>query len=81
LSCLVLEILATLPDHQGQGAASRLLRWGLDRADEEDVECYIEAAPDAEAIYARFGWEKVETFTVIGHPTTLMIRPPKSKRK
>lgn len=53
-----LEILATRKEWQGKGAAGILLRWGLERADEEGVECFIEASPEGKPIYERFGWRE-----------------------
>ncbi|KAL1986721.1 hypothetical protein VTN96DRAFT_5926 [Rasamsonia emersonii] len=51
-----LELLGTVQDYQDKGAASLLINWGLQRADEERVECYIDSSPQAISIYERFGW-------------------------
>ncbi|PQE06742.1 Acyl- N-acyltransferase protein [Rutstroemia sp. NJR-2017a BBW] len=53
-----LELIATHPDFQGQGAAGKLIRWGLERADKEGVECYLEASPRGKEIYEYFGFEE-----------------------
>ena len=59
-----LEIIATRPDWQGKGAAGKLLRWGLERADQQGVEVYLEASPDGKPIYEHFGFEEVERLVV-----------------
>ncbi|GAB7351135.1 hypothetical protein MBLNU459_g1592t1 [Dothideomycetes sp. NU459] len=43
-----LKTLATHPSHQGRGAGSMLIGWGLDRADEDGLEAYLEASPTGE---------------------------------
>jgi GNAT superfamily N-acetyltransferase len=54
-----LELVAARPDYQGKGAAGQLLRWGLERADEDGVETFLEASPDGRPIYEHFGfWER-----------------------
>ncbi|KAK6435354.1 hypothetical protein LTR95_008455 [Oleoguttula sp. CCFEE 5521] len=53
-----LEIVATDPAYQGQGAGSQILRWGTERADADDVEAYLEAAPDAVRLYEKFGFRE-----------------------
>lgn len=42
----VAHFLCTHPNYQRKGFASRLLRVGLDKADEEGRRTYIEASPD-----------------------------------
>ncbi|KZF19723.1 acyl-CoA N-acyltransferase [Xylona heveae TC161] len=51
-----LELLATAEDYQGKGAGSKLLRYGLDRADEAGVEAYVDASLEGLPIYQRYGW-------------------------
>ncbi|OQO13967.1 hypothetical protein B0A48_00842 [Cryoendolithus antarcticus] len=53
-----LEIVATDPAYQGQGAGSQILRWGTERADADDMEAYLEAAPDAVRLYEKFGFRE-----------------------
>ncbi|KAH6683874.1 acyl-CoA N-acyltransferase [Halenospora varia] len=59
-----LEILGTRPEYQGKGAAGRLLRWGIGKADEEGVEVYLEASPDGKPIYEYLGFEEVDRLIV-----------------
>ncbi|KAK1811872.1 hypothetical protein LTR12_013770 [Friedmanniomyces endolithicus] len=82
-----LEMLATDPKYQGQGAGSQLMRWGLERADQEGVEAYLEASPDAVRLYEHFGFrEAARTDTWIENERVkpgvmyrnlFMIRPSK----
>lgn len=59
-----LECIATSPGWQGKGAAGKLIRWGLEKVDEEGVEAYLEASPDGKPIYEHFGFGEVERLVV-----------------
>lgn len=59
-----LEIICTSPQYQGKGAAGQLLRWGIERSDEDGTETYLEASPDGLPIYQRFGFEEVDRLVV-----------------
>ncbi len=81
-------MLATHPTHQGKGAGSQLMRWGLVQADEQNVEAYLEASPDAVPLYEKFGFREVErTDTFIKNESVdgvwyrnlFMLRPVQSK--
>ncbi|KAM3418057.1 hypothetical protein BST61_g6263 [Cercospora zeina] len=54
-----LEIIATDPAYQGQGAGSLMMRYGLERADEQGARAFLEASPDAVRLYERFGFREV----------------------
>ncbi|OJK04029.1 hypothetical protein ASPACDRAFT_1852943 [Aspergillus aculeatus ATCC 16872] len=56
----VLEFLATLPEAQGQGVASGLLRWGLERADARNARVYLEATEEGYPVYRKYGWRDLE---------------------
>jgi ribosomal protein S18 acetylase RimI-like enzyme len=51
-----LEIVGTSPNFQRKGAGSKLLQYGCERADEQGVEAFLEAAPDALSLYQKFGF-------------------------
>lgn len=51
-----LELLAVRKEWQGKKAASQLLRWGVERADEDDCSCFVESTPEAVPVYERFGF-------------------------
>ncbi|KAL4739360.1 acyl-CoA N-acyltransferase [Aspergillus similis] len=49
-----LDMLATHPAHQGKGAASLLLQWGCDKADQDQISLYVDASSDGWQLYRRF---------------------------
>lgn len=53
----MLNSLATHPDHQGRGAGTLLLDWGLQKADKEGLVTYLDATQRARPIYAKRGFE------------------------
>lgn len=59
-----LELVATRPEYQGKGAAGKLLRWGIERANAEGTETYLEASPDGKPIYEHFGFKEVDRLVV-----------------
>ncbi|ESZ91456.1 hypothetical protein SBOR_8179 [Sclerotinia borealis F-4128] len=79
-----LEFVATKPEGQGMGAAGKLMRWGLERADEEGVETYLEASPVGKAVYEYFGFEERSRLVVPVEEKgdfveCMMVRPGKGK--
>ena len=69
-----------MPEHQGKGAAGRLIRWGLEQADAMGLEAYLEASPTARPVYEHFGFKTVEEFrpSKVHHVESFMIRSPKN---
>lgn len=73
--------------YQRQGAGSLLLRYGCERADEQDCESFLEAAPEALRLYNKFGFEtaaQMETLIKSEHfpqgelyTEAFMVRPPR----
>ncbi|KAL1871101.1 hypothetical protein Daus18300_004846 [Diaporthe australafricana] len=57
-----LEMIVTKGRYQGQGAGGMLMAWGVDKADEEGVECYLDATPEGKKLYERFGFKDRETW-------------------
>ncbi|KAK5166502.1 uncharacterized protein LTR77_008045 [Saxophila tyrrhenica] len=55
-----LEIVATSPTHQGKGVGSKLMRWGLERADAQGMEAYLEASPEAVPLYEKLGFREAD---------------------
>lgn len=72
-----LEILGVHPSYQGRGLASKLLKWGLARADDEGVEVYLSSSPEGKMLYDRNGFEETECrFSPWpGYEQVNMIRP------
>ncbi|KAF5879156.1 putative gnat family protein [Botrytis fragariae] len=79
-----LEIIATKPESQSKGAAGKLMRWGLERADEDGVETYLEASPVGKEVYEHFGFEEKARLVVSVDGKSdfvecMMVRPRKEK--
>lgn len=53
-----LELMMTRRVYQGQGAGRMLMGWGVERADGEGVECYLDATPEGKHLYERFGFKE-----------------------
>ncbi|OJD16943.1 hypothetical protein AJ78_02925 [Emergomyces pasteurianus Ep9510] len=60
----VLELIATSPAFERQGHASRLLKWGIEKADKEKARIFLEATPAGLPLYERLGWRVVDTMHV-----------------
>lgn len=52
----LLSLLGTLPKFERQGLASRLIRWGLERADEMGVPAYVDSSPTGLKLYEKMGF-------------------------
>lgn len=77
--CYYLNVLATHPDHGGRGCAGRLIKWGMQKAEEEGVECYVEAQDSSRPIFVKYGWEEVKALVVkeVRRGTVLTWSPKK----
>ncbi|XXH00962.1 transcriptional regulator opi1 [Hypoxylon texense] len=56
-----LEMLGTRKEFQKKGAGTKLLHWGLAKADEEGVEAFLTASPFGTPLYLKHGFELLET--------------------
>lgn len=81
-------MVATDPAYQGKGAGSLMMKWGLDQADAQGVEAYLEASPEGVPLYEKLGFrEAARTDTFIDNErgkgtwyrNLFMIRPVQSK--
>ena len=59
-----LEMVATKTEYQGRGAAGQLLRWGLERADQDETVAFLEASPAGKPVYERFGFRERDRLVV-----------------
>ncbi|KAK0727700.1 acyl-CoA N-acyltransferase [Lasiosphaeria miniovina] len=61
-----LEFACVTPALQRRGAGAALVRWGVDRADADGVEAYLDATPDGTRLYERFGFCTAEVVEFMG---------------
>ncbi|CAM1508042.1 Fc.00g048900.m01.CDS01 [Cosmosporella sp. VM-42] len=54
-----LELIAVRKEWMGKGAASSLMRWGVNLADAEGLPCFLEATPNARPVYEKYGFRVV----------------------
>ncbi|KAJ7837234.1 hypothetical protein B0H14DRAFT_2362493, partial [Mycena olivaceomarginata] len=81
---LLVQVMATHPAFQGQGAGSALLRHVTAIADAEGMLGYVDSSPASGKVYGRFGWVAVgkgrlpEPATGGEEPVyvTMMLREP-----
>ncbi|KAJ5766135.1 Acyl-CoA N-acyltransferase [Penicillium nucicola] len=75
-----LDMLAVHPSYQGRGLASRLLKWGLERADREGVEVYLSSSPEGRPVYEKYGFRFLESSSPFpGYEQVCMLRPVKGQ--
>jgi GNAT superfamily N-acetyltransferase len=70
--------VGVLPNMQGKGLGSVLLRPTLDRCDREGLPAYLEASSERNAaLYERLGFQLTDELRIGGSPPLrLMLRPP-----
>jgi ribosomal protein S18 acetylase RimI-like enzyme len=74
-----LWVIGVAPAQQGKGVAGRLMRPVFDKADREELLCYLETHKPANvAIYQRYGFRVASETPIAGSPLTLyaMLRSP-----
>ena len=59
-----LETLITSPNHRRRGAATLLLRWGMDQARALNIPIYLHASPVGLPLYQKFGFRKIGSHDV-----------------
>lgn len=72
-------MLVTHPDFRRQGAASMLIKWGCDLADQNGVAAYLDAHEDAAPLYMRFGFKVRDDIGVTSDGAVPMIREPQQR--
>ncbi|KAL9074688.1 MAG: hypothetical protein Q9161_002056 [Pseudevernia consocians] len=84
----VLDILHTHPSHQGRGAGAQLVKWGIDLADKERLQCYLESSPAGYPLFKKCDFEDVTEMEIelnkykdhrygqYKYKHIVMIRPP-----
>jgi ribosomal protein S18 acetylase RimI-like enzyme len=61
-----LSMIATRKEYQGRGAARLMMQWGVDRADDDGFEAYVNSSPEGRPVYEKFGFKEVKNFTFMG---------------
>ncbi|KAJ6005813.1 acetyltransferase [Penicillium sp. IBT 35674x] len=56
---LILQALVVSPNYQRQGVGSRLVKWGVKRADEERIPCWCHASPAGNQLYLMSGFQEL----------------------
>lgn len=51
-----LEIMVVRGGFQARGAGAMMMQWGVDQADAEGVECYLDATPQGKPLYEKSGF-------------------------
>lgn len=70
-------MLGVQDSYQGRGLGSKLLKWGLTRADAEGLEVYLSASPAGKPLYEKNGFREVDTFSPFpGYVQVAMLRSP-----
>ncbi|KAL2835974.1 hypothetical protein BJY01DRAFT_63060 [Aspergillus pseudoustus] len=71
-----LDMLGTRPEFNGRGLGSKLLNWGLAKADEENVMVFLVSTPQGKRLYERYGFQTVREYEAVpGYIMTSMLRP------
>lgn len=51
-----LKLLCISPNHQRKGLGTKLLRWGVDKAEEQGIDAYLESSPMGKRAYLKAGF-------------------------
>ena len=78
--------MVTHPEHRRRGAASLLMRWGIEQIDRDGLEAYIDASSDGKLLYEHFGFKPAKEVVYefsdsdikVREIHTCMIRMPRS---
>lgn len=82
--CYYLFTIGTLPEHQGKGIGSRLMKAGLDVVDEAGMPAYLESTKFSNvSFYQRYGFEVIKVVAPAPNAPKvwLMWRPKKGADK
>jgi hypothetical protein len=53
-------MICTHPNYRRRGVAALMMQWGVTKADEIDLEMFVEASSDGTHLYRNFGFVVVE---------------------
>ncbi|KAF7549647.1 hypothetical protein G7Z17_g6255 [Cylindrodendrum hubeiense] len=55
-----LDLIGVRKEWMGKGAASPLMRWGLERADEDGLPIFLESTPNGRGMYEKYGFRVLD---------------------
>ncbi|KAL4892004.1 acyl-CoA N-acyltransferase [Aspergillus ambiguus] len=73
-----LDMLATHSSFRRRGAATMLLRWGCDQADQAELPVYIDSSDDGVPVYERYGFYVVSGPRPTPEGISAMLREPQT---
>lgn len=56
-----MSTIVVAKEYQRKGVASELMRFGVEKADEEGLMAYVNSSPEGKGLYERFGFRTVKT--------------------
>ncbi|KAI1382924.1 putative GNAT family acetyltransferase [Hypoxylon trugodes] len=62
--CYRLTFMGTDPEYRGRGAATMMVRWGMEQCKQDNVPAYLESTLEAADFYRKLGFIDKETFTL-----------------
>lgn len=74
-------MLGTHPNFRRRGAASLMLRWGCQQADEAGLPIYIDSSEDGVPVYEKLGFQALSSPVGIPEGITAMLRQPQAQSK
>ncbi|KAF9894808.1 hypothetical protein FE257_004429 [Aspergillus nanangensis] len=75
-----LDILVTDPDHRRRGAATLLLRWGCDMADQAGMPIYLDATESGAPVYQKHDFVIQPVSIPLPGDIVAMVREPQPKK-
>ena len=62
---LGLTFIGTDPQYERRGAATSLIKWGLERCGKSNVPAYLESTPNAVPLYERLGFKTTDRLSIV----------------
>ena len=59
-----LTFIGTDPQFERRGAATSLIKWGLDKSRESNIPAYLESTLNAVPLYERLGFKTMENLSI-----------------
>ena len=56
-----LEMVATKKAYQRNGLGKTLVSWGIERAAEDGLDCYLDSTPEGQRLYEKLGFKTLST--------------------